>query len=258
MIDIHTHILFGVDDGSDQLEESLEMAELAVEGGTEILVATPHSNMPSVFENYESDGVCRDVYRRLQQMLQKERIPLQLVRGMEIFGYGDVSRLIRQKELISLNHSGYYLIEFPFDMHPDEMTMGLKLVFEGGGVPVMAHPERYYCVQDDPNLVYGWMREGVLSQVNRGSFFGRFGRREERTAHMLLEHNLITCIASDAHSATRRTPYMGDIYEYLEEQYSRDTADQLLQQNPERILSGRPIRSIDIRPINRKRRFFER
>ena len=107
---------------------------------------------------------------------------------MEIYGVGDIRALIQQRQLISLNHSGNYLIEFPFDMHPDEITDGLYMVFEAGGVPVLAHPERYYCVQDTPNLVYHWMHEGVLTQINMGSFLGAFGRREERTAVALLEH----------------------------------------------------------------------
>ena len=249
MVDLHTHILFGVDDGSDTLEESLRMAELAVEGGTRILAATPHCNIPGMFGNYESDGVCRDVYVRLKQELKDREIPLQLVRGMEIFGFGDVVDMIRRREFISLNHSGYYLIEFPFDMHPDEMWMGLEMVFEAGGIPLIAHPERYYCVQDMPGLVYDWMSRGVLSQVNKSSFFGRFGRAEEFTAHILLEHNLITCIASDAHSAYMRTPYMGDIWRYIENDYTEDMALRLLSINPERILNGRRVVPEDIIPV---------
>ncbi len=256
MIDIHSHILPGVDDGSGSMEESLEMAEAAVRGGTRLMVTTPHCNIRGHYENYEDSGVCRDAFLRFRSALEAEEIPLKIVRGMEIYGVGDVRRMIDERRLISLNHTGNYLIEFPFDMHPDEMTDGLYMVFAAGGVPVLAHPERYYCVQDSPELVYYWMEEGVLTQVNMGSFLGVFGRREERTAATLLDHGLITCLASDCHGVRRRSPDMREAVDYIRERMSDDVAGRLFYENPRAILTGQPVTAGERKTVSRGRRFF--
>ena len=175
---------------------------------------------------------------------------------MEIFGVGDIKNLIKERRLISLNHSGYYLIEFPFDMHPDEITDALFMVFDAGGIPVLAHPERYYCVQDTPNLVYDWMREGVLTQVNKGSFLGAFGRREERTAVILLEHELITCLASDCHGTQWRSPDMRDAQSYIRRRAYEGMAEILLYDNPKCILSGKPVIKREMQPVKNRRWFI--
>lgn len=256
MIDIHTHILPGLDDGSDSMEKSLEMAEIAVRSGTRLAAATPHCNIRGYYENYEDSGVCREVFLQFRSILREERIPLKLVRGMEIYGVGDIRFLIGERRLISLNHTGNYLMEFPFDMHPDEMEDGLHMVLESGGVPVMAHPERYYCVQDTPDLVYRWMQEGILTQVNAGSFLGVFGRREERTAVTLLEHGLITCLASDCHGIRRRSPDMRESESYIRRRMSPDTARLLFSENPHAILTGVNVRRGEMRGFGEKRSFF--
>lgn len=255
MIDIHAHILPGVDDGSDSLEESVEMAYIAAQCGTKTIVATPHCNIEKQFQNYEDSGVCKRRFKELAEVIEKERIPIRLLRGMEIFGVGDVEELIGQRKLISLNHSGYYLIEFPFDMHPEEIWQGLDGVFRAGGRPIMAHPERYYCVQDAPNLIYDWMMDGVLTQVNKGSFLGAFGRGEERTAITLLEHGLITCLGSDCHGTQWRTPDMRDARRYIRQKAYEESVDMLLYTNPRRILEGKTIKPQKIMSV-RSRRFF--
>lgn len=256
MIDIHTHILPGVDDGSDSMEESLEMAYLAAECGTQVITATPHCNIQGHYDNYEDSGDCKKIFLQFRKALEREKIPLKIARGMEIFGVGDIRKLIKERKLISLNHTGNYLIEFPFDMHPDEITDALFMVFDVGGIPILAHPERYYCVQDTPNLVYSWMQEGVLTQINKGSFLGEFGRREERTAVILLEHGLITCLASDCHGTQWRSPNMRDVRSYIRSKAYEGAAELLLYDNPKCILSGKPVVRHDLQPVRDRRWFF--
>lgn len=256
MIDIHAHILPGLDDGSDSMEESLEMAYLAAESGTQVIAATPHCNIQGHYENYEDSGERKRIFLQFRKELEREKIPLKIARGMEIYGVGDIKKLIGERRLISLNHSGHYLIEFPFDMHPDEITDALYMVFDAGGIPVLAHPERYYCVQDTPNLVYEWVMRGVLTQINKGSFLGEFGRREERTAVILLEHELITCLASDCHGTQWRSPDMRDVRRYIRARTYDEMADILLYDNPKRILQGKPVIQRDIQPVKQKRRFM--
>lgn len=257
MIDIHAHILPGVDDGSDSMEESVEMAYIAAQCGTQIIAATPHSNIQGHFHNYEDSNRCKLIHKQLCDAIESERIPIKIVRGMEIFGVGDIEEMIKQRKLISLNHSGYYLIEFPFDMHPEEVEQGLDAVFSAGGIPILAHPERYYCVQDSPNLLYDWMSDGALSQVNKGSFLGAFGRGEERAAITLLEHGLITCLGSDCHGTQWRTPDMRDARKYIKGRAFEETVDLLLYDNPRRILEGKGIKQQKMMPV-RTRRIFEK
>lgn len=241
MTDIHTHILPGVDDGSGGLEDSLEMAEIAFRSGTRLLAATPHCNLHGYFENYEDSGECGSAFQRFRRALEAEGIPLKVVRGMEIYGVGDLRELIGERRLISLNHTGNYLIEFPFDMHPDDMTTGLRAVFEAGGIPVLAHPERYYCVQDMPGLAERWRKDGVLIQGNMGSFLGAFGRSAERTAEILLARGLLVCLASDSHGIRRRSPDMRKAYDYIRRGVSEEAARRLFEENPRRILTGKPV-----------------
>ena len=149
MIDIHTHILPGLDDGSQTLSDSLEMAELALESGVDTIIATPHSNQLGRFENFDLAHL-KHVFSRLQQALQEEGIPLTLHLGMEIFASEDLCEKIQAGALLSLNRSRYYLVEFAFDEAPEFIGDILDGVLSVGAIPVIAHPERYFCVQNYP------------------------------------------------------------------------------------------------------------
>lgn len=252
MIDLHTHILPGVDDGSDSLESSLEMAELALESGVTTIVATPHCNMENTFENYNSSQL-KDIYETLNSFFKEQGIELTVLRGMEIYGTDDVVDKIEKGLLIPLNNSRYYLMEFDFGADPIWIGDILESVLDTGRVPVIAHPERYYCIQDNPMILYEWMSQGCLSQLNRGSVFGSFGRHAKKAADILLENELVTCIASDAHSPYRRTTYMADIYDYMADEFGRKYAERLLFENPDRILKDKSFSTENLkRPANNR------
>lgn len=240
MIDLHTHILPGLDDGAEDLADSLGLAELALAGGVEMLVATPHSNQIGLFENYASQAL-EQVFQKFQMALAQEQLPLKVYLGMEIFASEHLAEKIRMGKLISLNRSRYYLVEFAFDEEPSMIRHYMEQIFAAGGVPLIAHPERYFCVQDYPALVYEWLRMGCFTQINKGSLFGRFGRHSAQTAEVLLQNRLVTCVASDAHSLHMRTTYMKDAQEYLIEQFGDDEMYRLVVENP-----GRIVRNWDI------------
>ena len=108
---------------------------------------------------------------------------------------------------------------------------------QGAGlVPILAHPERYFCVQDEPNLLREWRMQGALAQMNKGSVLGKFGVEVERTAELLLRNHLFTCIASDAHHADVRTTDMKELHYYLQRHYSLEEQDRLLRKNPLSII----------------------
>lgn len=255
MIDIHTHILPGIDDGSEHMEETLAMAELAWESGVRTIVATPHSNVRGIYENYDSEE-WRLLFQKVKAYLKENQCQIELVPGAEVYASNHVSDRIRDGLLRSINDSRYYLMEVPFDADPYWAEEIWESVLELGKVPVIAHPERYFCIQDNPVILYEWMRMGCLSQMNRGSVFGRFGRSVQRTAEILLDHNLITCVASDAHSSYRRTPYMADIREYLLDIFGERRMERLLYANPERIIRDQMIYNENLIRPNERRRYF--
>ena len=240
MIDLHCHILPGVDDGSADEEESCAMARLAVESGVTDIAATPHCNAPDPFYNY-ADSALHARFARLRQRLERERIPLRIHEGMEVFTTPELPRLLDEGRLLTLGGTRYLLIEFAFgesEWFFDEM---LAAVRARGLTPVLAHPERYTCVQDEPRLLRRWAREGTVLQANKGSFFGMFGRRAAKTAHWCLDCGCLHLIGSDAHSPYRRTPRLSDIYELVADAVSMETAQLLLHDNPAAILTGGTI-----------------
>lgn len=250
MLDIHIHIIPGVDDGAQDYDDSIGMAKLALRSGVTAVVATPHSNQRGYFENFYTPEFSRR-YERVEEMLRSNRLGLRILEGQEIMASDDMAKKIRDGKLIGLNHTPYYLIEFPFDSGPEWITDRLKDVLRLGKIPLIAHVERYFCVQHDPGHVYDWILMGCVTQMNKGSVFGKFGKGAQRVSVPLLNYELIHCIASDAHSPVQRTPWMGDIQKFLIEKYDRDYAYRMLDANPYRIVTGREVLSYAADPLRR-------
>lgn len=240
MIDIHTHILPGIDDGARDMEDSIEMASIAVESGVHTLVATSHANTQGFFRRYNVEEYMERLFL-LQQTLDREEIPLTVLSGMEIFMTEQVPDMIREERLLPINGTNYFLMEFGFGIDQKEMDELLDDVMELSVIPIIAHPERYRCVQRSARGLFYWMEQGCLTQVNRGSIFGRFGKDVKICVDHLLKKNMVTCIASDAHKPFERTTYMADIKEYMETQYSFEYSKKLLYDNPSKILNGKRI-----------------
>ncbi len=236
MIDLHTHILPGVDDGAPDLQAALAMVEIAAESGVSAITVTPHSNMPGYFENHWGPEL-RQKVEDFISALRWAGAAVSLYTGMEIFGTPDTPALLRQGRLMTLNGSRYPLIEFPFEGYAAQATDILRRVAALGYRPVVAHPERYRYAQEDPALLDRWLGLGCLLQVNRGSLFGRFGRASEALAHGMLRRGQVCVVASDAHSPATRTPWLRDAWELICKEYSAGTARLLLEDNPRRILA---------------------
>ena len=237
IFDLHSHILPYTDDGSRDMEEALEMARIAADSGVRVMVATPHANQRGWYENYAT-GRMKEIFRLLKDKIQDSRISLTLLPGMEIFASSDIVELIRRGRLCPMAGTSFFLIEFPFDCPQRQMEYLLEEMLEEGCVPLIAHPERYYCVQNDPMLLKDFKSMGCLIQLNKGSVFGRFGPRSGETAKRMLDGKLADVIGSDAHRADSRTPDMGPFSQYLINEYGGEEAARLLEENPRRLLSG--------------------
>lgn len=241
MIDIHCHILPDFDDGAADLRESLAMARLAADSGVTGIVATPHFR--GAPESLEALPRLLETYNRLAAAIRKENIPLSLLPGAEILCTPQTPELAADKSLPTLGNTGYLLTEFYFNESDAYIGNMLRTLADCGYKPVIAHPERYDAVQRSPGLLEDWFRQGYVIQLNKGSILGAFGRRAERTAAIALTHGFAHIIASDAHSAIRRTTSMHQLRLRLQEVCLPEYTRILLEKNP-----GRLIRDMEMEP----------
>ena len=241
MTDIHCHILPRTDDGAESMEDALEMARMAAESGVTHLIATPHCNLPFAEEKNFASVPLLERILKLQDRIKQAGIPLSLYPGCEVLCTPDVPALIRQGKLLTLANTNYLLVEFFFDESLAYMDDMLRAIAAEGLIPVIAHPERYDCIQRTPHITERWFRNGYIIQLNKGSILGRLGRHARHTADWILAHGLAHVVASDAHSPVMRTPDMSQLREYLLEFCDPEYAHILLDLNPSRILNGQPV-----------------
>lgn len=240
MIDIHCHILPGVDDGSVDEEESLRMGEFAESCGVTDIILTPHCNIPGSYGNYLCPAYDTAV-GDLRALFSAHGLKLRLHRGMEVFGTDDVASLLDRDAVLTLASSRYMLVEFDFADDMWRVKDVLESLMRRGVVPVIAHPERYYPVNDDIYFALDWVEMGCLLQLNRTSILGLDTRAAHRTANELIRMGAAHFVATDAHGTGTRCTDLVDAYEYLEKRYSKSTAELLTVENPRRVLENKPI-----------------
>ncbi|MBR7010896.1 MAG: phosphotransferase [Oscillospiraceae bacterium] len=234
MLDLHCHILPGLDDGAPDEAVSLAMAAMAADSGVTHIFATPHCNTHSEQKNYRSASLI-EAYRSLQRRIDEAGIPLKILAGAEVLARGSFFRRLAEGDFMTLNGSRYLLLEFYFDEAPDYMEECLSAVEAEGLVPVVAHPERYFCIQDRPDLAQVWAERGRVLQLNKGSLLGDLGERAYDTAALLLRREAVAAIASDAHHVRYRNPHMGPLLQCLEQRFPNADPVLLLRETPLRI-----------------------
>ena len=235
--DLHTHVLPGVDDGAPTTDYALQMLENAVASDVALLAATPHCNRGDA-DNF-LDQCLKDRFQQLQQAAQ--HIPIQLVLGAEVLADQQLPQLLRQGKLPTLNGSRYLLTEFPPSADGASITQLLQAILSQGYIPLVAHPERYAAVHQSPRLVLDWLDMGCHTQLSGGSLQGEYGRRAQQTAGLLLQNDLVACIASDAHGLHHRTNFLLAAYDHLSVHYSKGYAQCLMYENPMRICRNEDI-----------------
>ena len=235
-VDIHCHILPGVDDGARDLEESTAMARTAARGGTRSIIATPHHIPRSPLS--AADEAAKRV-GQLMRVLEWAEVPVDVHPGQENNAREDLVRRLDEREAVALNGTSYVLVEPPFRTYPDYLDRLLRSLSERGMTPVVAHPERNVRVQQDPGLVAAWVQGGALLQLNTGSLLGSYGERAEQAAVTLLERGLAHVLASDAHSSEGpRVPNMREGFDAAARLVGEDAAWRLARDNPLKVLNG--------------------
>ncbi len=252
MIDIHCHILPGVDDGSKDLSESLEMARLSSGDGVRKIVATPH-----VYDGGR-DITPVEIAEKVEELnieLKRNNIGLEIVPGAEISATCDIEKGLSSGAFQLLGEGGrYILIEPPFEILPSHIKQVVFDLLIKGITPIIAHPERNRQIMSDPNILADLVEGGALAQVNAGSLTGRFGSGAKRTAEILVTHNMIHFIGSDGHSSKYRTPRIQDGVKAIESLIGSDRAREISSLNPEAMLNGERIRMREPIPYVKKRK----
>ncbi|MGL4336777.1 MAG: tyrosine-protein phosphatase [Turicibacter sp.] len=248
MIDTHCHILPSVDDGSKSMEETLEMARIAVSEGIHYIIATPHY---IEYSDYLNKKQLTEVVKQVNKELELANIKLTIGLGHEVYLTPDLPKLVETEEVSTLNDSNYLLLEFPMNdipIYAEDVIYELKLM---GITPIIAHPERYPMIIEDPNLLLKYLSIGALCQINMGSIIGAFGTKVQETAMILIEHNMAQLVATDAHSTRRRSPKMQQALAHVVTLEGSQKANTLFVENPFKIYSNLPIEPAE--PIEYKK-----
>lgn len=198
MIDIHSHIIPGLDDGSKDLETSIKMIERAIKCNTRAIVATPHYYR-GYFET-PFDIVAEEV-EMLKREIKKRGINIDLYPGQEVFLDKYTVQMYKNGQVKGNNGSRYLLIELPMGKYSESYIESIYEMKLMGAVPVIAHPERYRYIINNVNNINPFIEEGCLFQINTGSITGLFGKEVQKTAQALIENGICSFVASDAHSA---------------------------------------------------------
>jgi protein-tyrosine phosphatase len=236
MVDIHHHLLPGLDDGPNTMEASIAMARLAVAEGITHVICSPHAN-----GHYEFDpAVNAAKTEELRTRLAEQDIPLKLGSGCDFhLSFDNVKRAQVDPARFSINGLGYLLVEVPDYGLPPGLTETFYELQLAGLTPILTHPERNPTLQNEPNRLIDWLRGGVLIQVTADSLTGHKGGHAERMAHDLLEKRWVHFLATDAHNATSRPPRLRDAHDLVATRYGASYAHALCVTNPLAVFLGK-------------------
>ena len=239
MVDLHHHLIFGVDDGAPDLQTSVAMVEMAADDGVTHLVATPHAN-----EQFPYDRAAHT--QRLQQIREallpgtaaKIRLGLGSDFHLDYDNTVDIGSITRQ---YAINDGAYLLIELSDTGIPARIDELLYRMRVAGLIPILTHPERNSTLQRSRARLREWMKADMLVQVTANSLTGQFGKVAERIAWELLDKHWAHFVSSDAHDLTRRTPRLSAAYEVVRKRRGEETAQRLFVTNPMAVFEGRAL-----------------
>ncbi len=235
MVDIHCHLLPGVDDGAKSWEISEEMCRIAAADGVQHIVCTPHANDEYVYDRGQHE-------ERLQQLRERVGGKIQLSLGCDFhFSFDNIQEALVTPEKFVISGSDYLLVEFSdFSISP-AMNDALLRFLSLGITPVITHPERNMVIQRQPEFVLKLAEQGCVIQVTANSLTGHWGGQAKKLALWLLERDAVHVIASDAHDTRHRPPILSKAKAAITDLYGAELATALVQDNPRAIISGRPL-----------------
>jgi len=237
-VDLHIHLLPGVDDGPGSWEEAIQMAKLAWDEGIIAVVTTPHN---IGFGRELNREMVLSLVEELRGKLLQEGITLQVFPGIEVLLMPEIFRFLEEGKAFTINGSRYILVELPYAFYPVYSEYLLFKLMEQGYRPILAHPERYHYFQSRPELLKPLVKGGVLVQLTSASITGELGGRARETSLFFLKEGMSHIIATDAHSAKWRKPAMREAFEEASRIVGREKALAMAFYNPKAILEDGEI-----------------
>ena len=253
MVDLHCHLLPGVDDGSKNMEISLRLAREATENGVTHALLTPH-HMNGRYVNHKQDVI--QLTKKFQEQINARGIPLTVFPGQEVRINGRLLEALDKDDILFADTAGKYIIlEFPDDDVPyytAQMIFGLQ---QRGIIPIIVHPERNTKIITEPDIIYRLLENGCLSQITASSYVGTFGKKIERFSRQLIEAGQGYVFASDAHDLPGRKYEMRQAFEKMDHEFGRRMSEQY-QQNARSIINGENVPINEIKKVKNKKRFW--
>lgn len=247
MIDVHSHIVFEVDDGAKNIEQSLEMLQEAYEAGFTDIILTPHY----IEGYYENDA--NKINEKIAK-LQSLQNSVKLHPGNEIYITENIMDLLKEEKAQSLARSRYVLFELPLNAEPLNLNKVIYSILEQRKVPVLAHPERYPMVQKNPNILLDLINEGVILQSNYVSILGQYGAEAKSTIKKMLKSNMVHLIGSDVHRPETIYWNVKEAAKKIVKIVGEKKFYELTTINPEKILKNEIIDVVE--PIKVKNSWF--
>ncbi len=235
MIDIHHHLLFGLDDGSPDLETSVRMVELAARDGITHIVCTPHANGRFHYDRERNEELLAEV---------RERVSGKVTLGLGCdfhLSWDNIQDALDNPGRYTINGRKYLLVEFADSIIPETINDSFFELTIVKQRPIITHPERNPVLQRHPERLAEWVRDGALVQVTASSLTGRFGRTAKTTAEKFLEWNWVHFLATDAHNLESRPPVLSEGYQAVKSRWGLEMADRLCIHNPRAVFYGEEL-----------------
>ncbi|WP_407370253.1 tyrosine-protein phosphatase [Carnobacterium sp.] len=252
MIDLHCHILPGIDDGAKDMEDSMDMAREAVAEGITHILASPH------YKNGHWDNEKHDILSlvdEVQQELDTRGIPLTIFPGQEVRINGEFFEDIEEDKIQFIDEGNQYvLIEFPTPTIPQYAEPLFFEMQREGITPIIVHPERNHAILKDPNKLLSFVEKGALAQVTAASYTGGFGKEIQKVSKQLIEANLVHFIASDAHNIRSRSFHMKEAYQKLEKEFGPEKVAEYHQVTKD-LINGELIHTTTPQPVKKVKIF---
>lgn len=236
MIDFHSHILPNIDDGSKSIEETFNLIKEAQDAGFDGIISTSHY----IEEYYEVNEAERGTWlKAISDNLPDKSIKLYL--ASEIYMTNNVIELLESRYASTINGTSYVLFEMPMNNEPMNLYDFVFTLQQNKLVPILAHPERYSFVQQNPNMIYDLIQKGVLMQSNYGSIVGQYGTKAQMIARKLFENNMVHFLGTDVHREKTIYPKIPEILLQIEEIIGKKKLEELTTINPTLVLNNKEI-----------------